>query len=78
MDPTALSLDQSLDPRSVMAARLVGTILTAAVSLPALGGVVIAALAAPWSVGLKLGLLAAWAMFTVVAAVASSVWPDAR
>jgi len=78
MDPPALHVDRSLDPRSVTAARLVGTLLTITVSLPSLAGVVIAAVAAPWSNVLKLGLLAGWAVVTVVVAVTSYVWPDAR
>ena len=59
-------------------ARLTGGILTTAVALPALGAVVVAAVTAPWGNGLKLGLLAGWAVLTIAAAVLSSVWPDAR
>ena len=70
--------DQSLDSRSVTAAQLTGGLLTAAVTLPALGALGVAAVAAPWGDGLKLGLLAAWVVLTVTAAVTSYVWPDAR
>ena len=76
--PAALDVDQSLDPRSVTAARLVGIIGTTAVSLAALGGVLAAAVAAPWSNGSKLGLFGAWSLFTLVAAVVTYVWPEAR
>ena len=78
MDPPDLGADQSLDPRSVTAARLTGLILTAVVLFPALGGVVVAAVAAPWGNGPKLGLLAAWAALTVAAVVMSYGWPEAR
>lgn len=38
----------------------------------------VAAVSAPGGSGLKLGLLAGWAVLTVTAAVVSYVWPEAR
>ena len=70
--------DQSLDPRSVTAARLTGAILTTVVALPAFVGLGIATVAAPWSDGLKIVLLVGWAVLTGAAATVSYVWPDAR
>lgn len=78
MNQPAPDVDRPLDPRSVTAARLVGIIGTTAVSLPALGGVLVAAVAAPWSDGAKVGLLGAWALFTLGVAVGTYVWPEAR
>jgi len=63
-----LAGDQSLDPRSVTAARLTGGILTSVVALPAFVVLGVAAVAAPWGDGLKIGLLVGWTVLAVSAA----------
>ena len=70
--------DQSLDPRSVTAARIAGGILTVAIAFPAFVGLGVAVVAAPWGDGLRLGLVVGWVVLTLTAAVASYVWPAAR
>ncbi len=70
--------DQSLDPRSIIVARLSGAILVVALALPSLVGVAIVAIASPWNAGQKLGLFILWLGLAGLGATVCIVWPAAR
>lgn len=73
-----MSLDESLDRRSVDAARLSGMIAVAVFSAPTLVGVAGAALFAPWHVGQKVGLLAVWVGVIGLLTATTIMWPVLR
>ena len=67
-----------LDPRSVVASRLAGGIVLAAVAFPSLMVVAATALTSPWPTGQKIGLLIAWLGFMGLWAVTAYQLPELR
>ncbi len=70
--------ERALDPRSVVAGRLSGAVFLVALWLPASVSVAVAMIAAPWHIGLKLGLLIAYVGLSGLGATWCYYWPALR